>query len=402
MFFRITNSIKKILIKELQEFFKDHPDFHNELQITNKFQFEERPKYAIIIKTATANSIKLGMDNFKGMVESYVTLANLKNKPGKMIEWVREDVANVRNLVKPGYYVVQMVEDKKFTISAYLTVDNELLDIQSLGFQQAFLKHQNINPGSELILIDTGRKLQVNVHYTIDYATGQIIFLQIPDDADVNNITVDYQYIGPTTGPFDAQPETADNVAIPGVVLAFGNFLMKDGIQVVVVYPDRQIVAKAYAGKWQINLNLSAIAQDVDTQEQLVDLAAMHLWSGLQEKLVDDGIYIDEFNLGGESEEEENATANEWAFLADLSFSVSAEWEVNQPVLGVIKKVFLNRTEDFGQYDDAELEIRDGRRVDASQRGIDYKLGVQCVENLMPYVVRPRPKYTLVNSTTQL
>jgi hypothetical protein len=402
MFYRITNAVKKIIIEDLQEFFKDHPDFHNELQITDKYIFDERPKYAIIVKTATANSQKLGLDNFRDTVESYVTLANLKNKPGRMIEWVREDVANVKNLVKPGFYIVEMVEDHKFTVSAFLTINNELLSIQNVGFQQASLKHQNINPGSELILTDLGRKLVVNTHYTIDYAAGQITFLQIPEDANPADLRIDYQYIGDVTGPFDVEPETANNTAIPGVVLAFGYFLKKDGVQVVAVYPDRQIVAKSYMGKWKLNFNFSVIAQDINTQEQLTDLTAMYLWSILQEKLVNDGIYIDNFNIGGESEEEENKTSNMYSFTADISFDADVEWEVWQPILGVIRKVFLTRVEDFGQYSEAEFNARASRIVNLSQRGVDYKLGIQPVENIMPYVIRPVQKYSLSSSTTQL
>lgn len=399
MFYRVTNALKKILIQELQEFFKDHPDFNGELVITNKFSFDERPKYALILKTASAKSVKLGLDNYKGMVQSYTVLANLKNRPGKMIEWVREDVANVCNLVKPGYYLVQMVEDRKFTVSAYLSVEDEPLTIENVGFDHAFLKHQNINPGSEYILDDTGRKLQINEHYTIDYASGEITILKMPDEAA--ELTADYQYIGDVTGPFDILPETVNNTAIPGVILAFGNFLKKDGVQVVVVYADRQQVAKAYMGKWTVSVNISAVAQDTDTQESLIDLAGMYLWAVLQDKLVDNGIYIEEFNLGGETEDEEVRTSNEMSYTADLSFDVNVEWEAYQPVLGVVKRVFLNRIEDFGQYDDAEHEVRSKRLVNASQRGVDYKLGLQVVENLAPYVVRPLPKYS-ISSNTQL
>jgi hypothetical protein len=401
MFYRITNAIKKILIQELQEFFKDHPDFNDELVITNKFSFDERPKYALILKTASAKSIKLSLDNYKGTVQSYTVLANLKNRPGKMIEWVREDVANVCNLVKPGYYLVQMVEDDKFTVSAYLSVEDEALTIEHAGFDHAFLKHQNINPGSEYILDETGRKLQNNEHYTIDYASGEITILKMPDGAE--ELKADYQYIGSTTGPFDVLPETVNNTAIPGVILAFGNFLKKDNIQVVVVYAERQIVAKAYMGKWVLSVNMSAVAQDTDTQESLIDLAGMYLWSVLQEKLTDNGIYLEEFNVGGETEDEEVKTSNELSYAADLSFDVNVEWEAYQPILGIVKRVFLNRIEDFGQYDDAEHEARSVRRADASQRGVDYKLGLQVVENLMPYIVRPLPRYSInVSSTTQL
>jgi len=400
MFYRITNVVKKIIIQELQGLFIDHPVFgDNALVITNKYQLPERPKYAIVVKAASADSIKLSLDNFKGIITSYTTLANLKGQAGRMIEWVREDVNNISNVVKPGFYVVNMVDDYKFTVTPYLTVADEVLEIETSGFKHSFLKYKNINPGSETILSETARKLQRDVHYSIDYVTSEVTFLQPIED--FGELTADYQYIIDATGPFDIQPETVNITAIPGIVLAFGNFVKKGGVQVVVVYSSRQEVAKSYLGKWKMNLTFSIVAQDTDTQEQLADLTAMYLWSVLQEKLVDDGIYIDSFNLGGESEEDEVKTSNELAYLADLSCSVEVEWEAIQPMLGIIKRVFLNRVEDFGKYDDPEFESRSTRSFKVSQRGVDYKVGLQPVESLTPILIRPTPKYTLIGSRTQ-
>ena len=398
MFFRITNAVKKIIIQELQELFKDHPTFGNgNLVITNKYQFEERPKYALIIKTANADSIKLGLDNYKGIVHSYTTLANLKNTPGRMIEWVREDIENVKNIVKPGFYVVEMIEDNQFVVDPYLSVADEVLQIEDDGFKYVDLQHNNLNVGSEFIVAETAMPLQRDNHYTINYTNGRITFLKPIDD--FGDLTIDYQYIGKRLGPFEVQPETANLVAIPGVVLAFGNFLTKGGIQVVIVYPSRQEVAKSFLGKWKLSLNLSAVAQDTDTEEQLVDLAAMYLWSVLQDKLVDDGIYIENFNISGESEDEEVSTSNELSFQADFSFDVHVEWETHQPILGIIKRVFLSRIEDHGQYEDAEHELRNSRAMTSSQVGVGYLTGLQPVESLDPYVVRPATKY-LISSTT--
>jgi len=398
MFYRITNAVKKLIIQELQELFKDHPVFGNgNLVITNKYQFEERPKYALVIKTANADSIKLGLDNYKGIIQSYTTLANLKNTPGRMIEWVREDIENVKNLVKPGFYVIEMIEDNQFTVEPYLTVADEVLQIETDGFKHAFLQRKNINPGSEFITTEIAVPLVRGEHYTVDYVNGEITFLKPIDE--YGELTVDYQYIGEKTGPFDVQPETANLIAVPGVVLAFGNFLTKGGVQVVIVYPSRQEVAKSFLGKWKLTLNLSAVAQDTDTQEQLVDLASMYLWSVLQDKLVDDGVYIENFNISGETEDEEVKTSNELAFLADFSFDVHVEWEAHQPILGVIKRVFLNRIEDHGQYGDVEYELRRTRAMNPSQIGVGYMTGLQPVESLDLYVVRPATRYLISSST---
>jgi len=393
MYYRITNAIKKIIIRELKTLYKDHPLFGENLSISNKFQHKERPKYAIVIKSATGNSLKLSLDNHKGVFKSYTTLANLKNQPGRMIEWVKEDVENICNLVKPGFYVVKMIEDNKFIVEPYLTVADEQLEIKHYGFDKAYLKNQNINPDSENIFAETGIMLRKDDQYTIDYNNGEITFLKPIDQ--FGQLIIDYQYIGEQTGPFEIAPETANNTAIPGVILAFGNFLKKDGVQVVVVYPERQEVAQTYGGKWLLKLDLSAYAQDTDTQEQLVDMTAMFLWNVLQEKLVNDGIYIDNFTISGESEEEEEQASNELVYLGGISFDAEIEWEAQKPILGVIKNIFLSRVPDYGQYDLVEQEIRNNRPVSTMQRGVDYKLGLQPVESFEPFLIRPVQKYTL-------
>ena len=401
MYYRISNCIKKIIIKELQDLFLDHPIFgDNNLVVTNKFQFNERPKYAIVVKTSTADSLKLSLDNFKGIVKAYTTLANLKNKSGRMIEWVKEDLANVKNLVKPGFYIVEMIEDEKFVVKPFLTVSDELLEIEINGFKHVFLKYKNVNPGSECILGENALKLQVNNHYTIDYNSGEIVFLK--DISDFGELVIDYQYLLDEIGPFDVKPETVNITAIPGVLLAFGNFIKKGGLQVVVVYPERQDVAEAFLGKWKMNVNFSIVAQDTDTQEQLADLTAMYIWSILQDKLVNDGISVLDINIGGESEEDEVQTSNEMSFLADLSMSIEVEWEAYRPILGVVKKIFLNKVEDFGQYDDPEFSVRNEKGVNKSLRGVDYKMGLQPVESFVPYVVRPVQPYTLISSRVQI
>ena len=382
------------MIRELQEQFKEHSLFSSgDLKITNKFTHEERPKHAIVLKASSADSVKLALDNFKGEVYSYVTLANLKNKPGRMIVCVREDNVNVKNLVDPGFYVVTMDTNTSFIVDPYLAIDSEVLAPVNVGFYKATIAHTNINAGSELILTEDGIKLIRDKHYTIDNGSGEISFL-VPIE-DYGTMTIDYQYLGPRKGPFSVERETINNDAIPGVILAFGNFLEKSGTQVVVVYPDRQLVATSYIGKFKVGVDFSIVSQDTDTQEQLVDLLVMFMWGNLQDKLVNDGIYIEDFNLSGETEEKEDQIADEMSYLGGLSMVANVEWEIFKPVLGVVKGVFLNRVADFGQYDERELAARTSRGFNESQRGVDHSVGLQMVESVYPYMVRPVIPYSL-------
>lgn len=86
----LTNAAKNRIITELREAFSKIPDF-KDIQIINKFPYEERIQEGIIVRNSSASRVALSADNFQGTVTSYVCLAKNANYPGKSIEWVRED-----------------------------------------------------------------------------------------------------------------------------------------------------------------------------------------------------------------------------------------------------------------------------------------------------------------------
>ena len=409
MFYRIKNTVKKILIQEIQGIVKEHPEFHGTLVI-NKYQDQEREKINVIVKSASASAQRLGLDNHGGYVESYSTLANLKGQRGDMLEFIYDDHAHIQDLVPPGFYVIKMISMIQYIIEQFLTIRNELLSFDEkdmYGNALARLKHEGINPGSEVIKDDTGRRFVRNQHYTIDNETGFVTFLI--DISHYYEIVATYQYLKPSLGPFTTKKFEMNNTALPGVVLAFGDQIREGDIQVVVVSDKREISAKVTMGTWTINLDIEVRAQDTDTSEKLVDFIASHLWAYKQEELVDRGITITDFSMAGESEEQELDVPDEWSFTDTLSLTIIVQWEAHLPILGRVEKIYIQPPIDTGIYDDAVLaeyenryqdnphydawgtvdDNRQGRYANFNE-GSKHFSGLVPVESLKTVIVSPR------------
>jgi hypothetical protein len=351
MFYRVKNTVKKIIIKEIQDLIKDHPQFHDTLVI-NKYQDQEREKINVIVKSASASSQRISLDNFCAMAHSYTTLANLKGQRGDMLEWVSDDINNIQNLVPPGFYVIRMDTINTFVVEQYLTIRKEpleLTEVDQQGHSLSYLKHQKVNIGSEVITDDRGQLFVRNQHYTINYDTGLITFLM--NTEYIQGITATYQYLEPQIGPFPMKSFEMNNTALPGVVLAFGDQVREGDLQVVVVSDKREISAMVKSGSWNMNLDIEIRAQDTDTSEQLVDFIANHIWAYKQEELVDIGLTITDISVAGESEEQEVDVPDEWSFVDTLSLTIIVQWEVHLPIIGRIEKIYIKPPMDTGIYD---------------------------------------------------
>jgi hypothetical protein len=407
MFFRLTNAIKKIIIHEIQDILKDHPEFSDVL-IINKYQDQEREKVNIIIKSAAANSQRLSLDDFGATVQSYTTVANMKGVRGDMLEWVKDDLLNINELVPPGFFVMKMISGKQFIIEQYLVIDKEKISIKyanSLGQKVAVLNHTDINPESEVVSDYLANRLVRGQHYTIDNATGEITFLV--DYDKYYELTCTYQYIKPDLGPFDANPYEANNTALPGVVLAFGDKIRKGDVQVVVVSAEREDSAKAGMGRWNMTIDLDVRAQDTDTAEKLIDYVGVYLWSR-RIPLADRGVTITDFSLSGESEEQEMEVPDEYNFSNVLSLTIVVEWELHIPLLGRVEKIFIKPPIDTGVFTDEELvrlEKQESQYVDPKtfgtvddpregryynyDSGSKHFVGVNLIQSINSTVVRP-------------
>lgn len=73
--------------------------------------------------------------------------------------------------------------------------------------------------------------------------------------------------------------------------------------QVVVVEKEQNTVAKVFGGRWIMDMDIIAVAQDTDQQERLLDFTVTSLWAEYQDALANQGIAIQDFSLSGESED---------------------------------------------------------------------------------------------------
>jgi hypothetical protein len=83
--------VKHRILDEVESAFLNHPRFSEKTLIYNKFPYEQRPQYGIILSNSSASQIRMSASNFLNVQHSYVRLAKFENYPGLGIEWVREN-----------------------------------------------------------------------------------------------------------------------------------------------------------------------------------------------------------------------------------------------------------------------------------------------------------------------
>jgi hypothetical protein len=345
IYFAISNALKKRFVFVFQDIFRDHPIW-NKVSVITKFPEEERPKYALLIRSASGNSLKLSLDNFIRTNYAFSGLANLKGINGKSIEWVRDDHNNMDKLSAPGFYVVKITADistdekeqYNFVVDPFLVVNDEPLTLEDhvSGKKTVVLKQLPVNPDSEVIHIDGGDELKRNINYVIDYDSGRIIFND--DTNDYGNVSCDYQVIGAELGPFVIEPYSLNNDAVPGVIIAFGDGIKVNDEQVVFVEKEEKPTAKVFGGRWNMTISLIAVSLDSDQQERLSDYAVSMFWAEWQDKLVNEGILIHDFTLS-EAEEEEMDLPSEYNYTGGIDFNVDTDWELHVPLISELRRI---------------------------------------------------------------
>lgn len=93
-YFYLTRLLKERINGELVDYFAEHPEY-NKITISDKFSYKNRPQYGIILRNSSGSQIHLAADNFKGEFYSHVSLFKLHNKPGKSVEWAKENQGGI-------------------------------------------------------------------------------------------------------------------------------------------------------------------------------------------------------------------------------------------------------------------------------------------------------------------
>jgi len=356
--------LKKRVIYEIRQILYDHPKFRDSHEnVVNKYSFEERPQRGVIINNATADRIRLSADNYVGRLMSFCMLSNVDNKPGTSLEWVRENDLLLQELSfkrdvfpsPPGAYYLEITKipddarniPGEFVIDSFLTVTEEpLIRFTTTNDIDAQLSHDNILPNSVRLWIERRRSLIQGVDFTVNNATGEIVFLkETPVGA---SIYADYRYIIPRRGPFEFKTEETNVTAIPGVVLAFGDRSQLCDRQAVVVTDVRTHTAEIYGGKFETTFSLIAFSKDADDRERLSDYIILKILER-QNVLGFEGIELLDVSPGGEDEEVYNEATDEYFYDSSISLSYRVDWESYIPLPIVLQRAeFTSKSTEIG------------------------------------------------------
>lgn len=92
-------AVKQRMMKELENAFQDHPAFTEKVKIYNKYPYDERVQFGVIVRNTAASQIRLSADNFMSDLYSHVRLVRQTTYPGVAIEWVRENEGFITEVV---------------------------------------------------------------------------------------------------------------------------------------------------------------------------------------------------------------------------------------------------------------------------------------------------------------
>ena len=92
--------VKRRIIDETELAFDQHPAFSEKVRVYNKFPYEERVQYGVVLRNTSASQIRLSPDNFMSDLISHVQIARQTSYPGLAIEWVRENIWHVTKVIE--------------------------------------------------------------------------------------------------------------------------------------------------------------------------------------------------------------------------------------------------------------------------------------------------------------
>jgi hypothetical protein len=265
------------------------------------------------------------------------------------LEWIREDVACIKANgdvmpTPPGIYYLEILSvpedaqsEGQYILDPLLTVNGEPV-LRFVSGVETEGQLQRVPVQGTLRLWENRRfPLQEGTHYTVDYQTGAILFLDRSNPG--STVTADYRYAVPSVGPISYQWNKADFSTLPGVVLAFGKRGKVGDKVAIVVYEDRVVVAEAFGGLFDVTFELDAISRDSVQSEELADLIFMYLIAVKRSRLSSEGIEITDVSIGGEAEETYDETSDDYTYTISTSVQIQTRWEIHFPLPLTITRV---------------------------------------------------------------
>lgn len=77
----------------------EHPAFSEKVVVYNKFPYEQRVQFGVVLRNSSASQIRMSADNYLADLLSHLRLASSDNRPGTSIEWVKENTTDVTTYI---------------------------------------------------------------------------------------------------------------------------------------------------------------------------------------------------------------------------------------------------------------------------------------------------------------
>jgi len=241
-------------------------------------------------------------------------------------------------LTPPGRYYIEVVSPMHFVIDPLYSVEGEKVIDRTTGTETtASLDNDNLLSGFEYLYTwknKQGHKFRLDegTDYTIDNASGVITFLN-PLEPDTT-LYANYRWIGATLGPFEVpQRYHYVNNALPGVTLAFGNQLNPGGRMVLIVYPKREPAASVYGGHFNMSFDIEVFTRDPQQLADLTDHIINDLWNNKRNRLIEEGLTIEEMDPTGETEDVYDNNTGDLYYKNSINLQILSEWKKFVPYL---------------------------------------------------------------------
>jgi len=260
----------------------------------------------------------------------------------------------VKNLTPAGVYQIEITKEEpeihKFQFMVDCLLDKEdILIEEAKGYEQTARTSFFPIYKNSLILTENDLVMTLGTDYLLDEETGIITFISnnIPGEPETTVLTnskikASYRIKGLSSGPFDIPNfDYAHNMALPGIVLAFGRGVSLGDKQFVVVYPDRQLVSLEYSGKWEMTLSLDIYARDTVKIEEIIDLTTSYLNTYIKPELDAEGIALVDVSFGGESEEIFDEGTGDLYYKGSVDYNFLTEWIMHKPLLNSLSNMMM-------------------------------------------------------------
>lgn len=332
MFHHLTLAVRDRMIKELQEYWQDHPRYKTLAQnIQGKYAFEERPQFGMVVKTGGASNVVLSPDNFIATVKGSVVLASVLGKKSVAIEWVRESTFETprKGVYHFKFAKAQDTDPNKYVITQdiYQYQKEDVLIFTNPTTIE--LLEEPVANSFRLIEDPSGRLLESTEY--VRNGTTVTLTEEVPRGL---SLRAQYTYKeADAPDPYTVYPDQVYREIIPGCLIAIGRWIEDGDEQIIVVEEAQQATYHEYGGRWDISVDIDLVTRDVHSQADIADRTVVWLWSSLRPKLANLGLEVSDVSLGGEGEEVYDDNADDYFYTASMSLSIQADWFVHFPLV---------------------------------------------------------------------